>query len=118
MPRSGIGLNELLGATLLAGAAGCKQCKHLTEAALPVRALIAPSVVHATKTRLAMNLVQACQVTKPLPSVAELPGMTQCAPCEPSEEQRDRQLSEGQGQAKHAPTILAIKPLHIAVRDG
>ena len=89
MPRSGIGLNELLGATLLAGTVGCKQCKQPAKAAAPVRALIEPSVAHSTKSRLAMNLLQACAVTKPLPSEAGLPGMTRCASREPTEEQRN-----------------------------
>ena len=46
----------MLGATLLAGTVGRKQCKQPSEAAPLVRALIELSVAHSTKTGLAMNL--------------------------------------------------------------
>ena len=49
----------MLGATLLAGTVGCKQCKEPTEAAPLVRALIELSVAHTSKIGLAMNLPQA-----------------------------------------------------------
>ena len=103
---------------MLAEAVGCKQCKQLAEAAVRVRALIEPSVAHSTKSRLAMNLLQACAVTKPLPSEAELPGMTRGAPTNSPKNNTTEQLSEEQSQAKHATTTLAINPLHAAVRDG
>ena len=67
MPRSGIGLNELLDATLLAGTVGCTQCKQPTEATPLVRALIELSVAHSTKTGLAMNLPQANLATQAAP---------------------------------------------------
>ena len=67
VPRSGIGLNELPGASLLAGTVGRAQCKQPTEAALLVRALIELSVVSATKAGLATNLPQANLATQAAP---------------------------------------------------
>ena len=49
MPRSGIGLNELLGATLLAALFGCKQYKKATEDTMPTRALRALAVADLPK---------------------------------------------------------------------
>ena len=57
----------MLGATLLAGTAGCKQCQQPTEAAPPVRALIEPAVADLTKAGLAMNLMQANHITQAAP---------------------------------------------------
>ena len=87
----------MLGATLLAAAFGCKQCKQPTEAAAPVRAVIELPVVNATRGGLAMNLPQANLATQAAPSPKpNCRSMTKCAPREPTEEQRGKQLSEEQ----------------------